>query len=204
MSSQTITEDQRDCLQEVINVAMGQASDKLARFLETFVHLEVPNIELVSTKEVTDMLAVKYEQDAVSLVSQGFSGAEGLRGEALLIYSKINADEIADLLGYTEDEATHTEQLTDISSLLTTTFLEGLAEQLETALSYSAPRVMMLQEHGIAKMLEEKTFNWEYALKVNISYLVTDHSFNCDMLLLFPGTAVEVLKQVLDEILEDF
>ncbi|RCU45396.1 MULTISPECIES: chemotaxis protein [Corallincola] len=204
MSSQTITEDQRDCLQEVINVAMGQASDKLARFLETFVHLEVPDIELVSTSEVTAMLASNYEQNPVSLVSQGFSGAEGLRGEALLIYSKINADEIADLLGYTEDEATHTEQLTDISSLLTTTFLEGLAEQIETQLSYSAPRVMMLQEQGIARQLEEKTFNWEYALKVNISYLVTDHSFNCDMLLLFPGTAVEVLKQVLDQILEDF
>ena len=32
-----LNEDQQDCLQELINVAMGQASDQLARYLDTFV-----------------------------------------------------------------------------------------------------------------------------------------------------------------------
>ena len=204
MSSQTITEDQRDCLQELINVSMGQASDKLARYLGTFVEIQVPAIALVGTAEITGLLAGNYNDEAVSLVSQGFSGSEGIRGEALLVYSKINADSIAELLGYTDDEVTHTEQLTDISSILTTTFLEGFAEQLETSFSYSAPRVVMLGERKLAEHLQERSFSWEYALKVKISYKVVDHSFNCDMVLLVPGSALETLKAVIDRILAEF
>ena len=37
-----LTEEQRDCLQEVTNVAMGQAGDNLARLLDTFVILSIP------------------------------------------------------------------------------------------------------------------------------------------------------------------
>nr|MBP7548591.1 chemotaxis protein CheC [Corallincola sp.] len=70
MSSQTITEDQRDCLQELINVSMGQASDKLARYLGTFVEIQVPAIALVGTAEITGLLAGNYNDEAVSLVSQ--------------------------------------------------------------------------------------------------------------------------------------
>ncbi len=39
------SEDQRDCLQEIVNVAMGQAGDSLARLLEVFVTLSVPKIQ---------------------------------------------------------------------------------------------------------------------------------------------------------------
>ena len=50
MSEFHLTEDQQDCLQELINVAMGQASDQLARYLDTFVYLKVPSIESVDGK----------------------------------------------------------------------------------------------------------------------------------------------------------
>ena len=53
MTDLSFTEEQRDCLQELINVAMGLASDKLARFLNTFVHLQVPAIGLVSAAFLT-------------------------------------------------------------------------------------------------------------------------------------------------------
>ena len=204
MSAQTISDDQKDCLQELINVSMGMASDKLARFLGTFVEIQVPNIALVGTEEIAELLTGNYGDGAVSLVSQGFSASEGIRGEALLIYSKLNADEIAALLGYTDDEVTHSEQLTDISSILTTTFLAGFAEQLETSFSYSAPRVVMLGEQNLAEHLQQRSFNWEFALKVKISYKVVDHAFNCDMVLLIPGSALEFLKDLLDRILAEF
>ena len=51
MTTLHFTEEQRDCLQELVNVAMGQASDKLARYLDTFVHLQVPAIALVDAAE---------------------------------------------------------------------------------------------------------------------------------------------------------
>ncbi|AWB67219.1 chemotaxis protein [Saccharobesus litoralis] len=199
-----LTEDQRDCLQELINVAMGQASDKLARYLETFVHLDVPYIELVSSQGLPIVFAEKYAGGNVSVVSQGFYGNEGIRGESLLIYSLDNAKEVASLLGYEPEEASENEQLADISSILTTTFLNGLAEQIENQMSYSAPRLVSSINKSLDTHLEQLSFNWELALKVDISYQVTDFSFNCDMVLLIPGEAIQNIQAVLDRILEDY
>lgn len=200
----TLTEDQRDCLQEIINVAMGQASDKLARYLETFVHLDVPYIELVSSNSLPITFAENYGDATVSVVSQGFYGNEGIRGESLLIYKMDNAKEIAEILGYEPDEATEDEQLADISSILTTTFLNGLAEQIENQLAYSAPRLVSSLNTSLDKHMEQLSCNWELALKVDISYQVTDYSFNCDMVLLIPGEAIQNIQSVLDRILDEY
>lgn len=204
MNQIQLTEDQRDCLQELINVAMGLASDKLARFLDTFVHLQVPFIELVDSAKIPQAIDENYGSESVSVVSQGFYGNEGIRGESLLIYRTDHAQDIAQILGYEPDEASEAEQLIDISSILTTTFLNGLAEQIENQLSYSAPRVVSSLQCSVNEHLKQLSYNWELALKVDISYQVTDYSFNCDMVLLIPGEAIENIQTILDRILEEF
>ena len=135
-----LTEDQQDCLQEIINVAMGQASDQLARYLDTFVYLKVPSIEQVSSTQISDTLNV--EEQAAAVVSQGFFGYEGIRGEALLVYQPKDSDRLADLLGYEPDELSVEEQIIDLSSILTTTFLNVFASQIDNQMSYSAPRLL--------------------------------------------------------------
>ncbi|WAJ71074.1 chemotaxis protein [Catenovulum adriaticum] len=200
----TITEEQRDCLQELINVAMGRASDKLARYLKTFVHLQVPHIELVSSSELPTTFAETYGDDNVTLLSQGFYGQDGITGETLLLYRADHTQNIAQILGYEPGEVSEMEQLTDISSILTTTFLNGLAEQIDNQIAYSAPRVVSSQEVSIERHLQDLSFNWELALKVAISYQVTDYEFNCDMVLLIPGEAIENIQHVLDSILEAY
>ena len=54
--SLALTEDQRDCLQEGVNVAMGQAGDSLARFLEVFIHLSVPRIRLLMREQLNRVI----------------------------------------------------------------------------------------------------------------------------------------------------
>ena len=47
-----LNEDQQDCLQELINVAMGQASDQLARYLDTFVFLSITQTTSTDQKQL--------------------------------------------------------------------------------------------------------------------------------------------------------
>lgn len=202
MNTFHLTEDQEDCLQELINVAMGQASDQLARYLDTFVYLKVPSIESVSAEELTQTLA--EQQNTVAVVSQGFFGHEGIRGEALLIYQDEDSNHIADLLGYEPDELSKDEQLIDISSILTTTFLNVFASQIDNQMSYNAPKLLPSVQNSLSKHIQQMTFSWDMALKVNINYQVTDYSFNCNMILLIPETAMANIKAVIDRILEDF
>jgi chemotaxis protein CheC len=200
----SFNEEQRDCLQEIINVAMGLASDKLARFLNTFVHLQVPSIALVGAAHLPAEIETRYQDIEAAMVSQGFFGNEGLRGEAIVLYQMENAHKISALLGYEPGDVSEIEMLTDISSVLTTTFLNGLAEQLDNSMSYSAPRILSSRNRDIAEVLTNTSFHWEHALKVDISYQLIDHSFNCDMVLLIPGEAVNHIKTILDRILEEY
>lgn len=202
MNEFNLTEDQQDCLQELINIAMGQASDQLARYLDTFVYLKVPSIESVDSSELTKTL--NQHQDTMAVVSQGFFGYEGIRGEALLIYQEEDSGRIADLLGYEPDELSQDEQLIDISSILTTTFLNVFAQQIGNQMSYNAPKLLPSVQNSISEHLQHMSFNWDLALKVNIHYQVTDYSFNCNMILLIPGTAITNIKNVLDRILAEF
>ena len=197
----SLDEDQLDCLQELINVAMGQASDQLARYLDTFVFLQVPNIELVNAQNFSQSLT--QDQLSTAVVSQGFFGYEGIRGEALLMYQHKDSDHIADLLGYEPGELSDEEQLIDISSILTTTFLNVFASQIENQMSYNAPKLLSNGQASVSEYLDNLSFNWDMALKVNITYQVTDYSFNCDMILLIPESAIINIKTVIDRILEE-
>ena len=197
-----LTEDQQDCLQELINIAMGQASDQLARYLGTFVYLKVPSIESVEAKDL--MKTLSQQKNTMAVVSQGFFGYEGIRGESLLVYQEEDSGRIADLLGYEPDELSQDEQLIDISSILTTTFLNVFAQQIDNRLSYNAPKLLPNVQEILSEHLQQMPFTWELALKVNINYQVTDYSFNCNMILLIPETAITNIKHVLDRILEEY
>ena len=204
MTDLAFTEEQRDCLQELINVAMGLASDKLARYLDTFVHLQVPAIALVDAAEFPQHFASRYQQQSATLVSLGFFGDTGLRGETIMLYQLDNVGVIAQLLGYSDDATSEAEMLTDISSVLTTTFLNGLAEQLENSFSYAAPRIISSRDQNFVHKLAYSAEQWQLALQVDIRYQLIDFSFDCDMILLIPGEAVLRLRQTLDNILADF
>jgi len=190
-----LSEEQQYCLQELINIAMGQASEQLARYLNTPVYLTIPSIESVVGKELINGLSKK--ESATAIVSQGFFGSEGVRGEALLTHHVDNSGQIADLLGYEPEELSHHEQLIDISSIFMTTFLNTFASQIENKLSYNAPKLLL----NIHDHIQQIIFSWDHALKVNINYQVTDYSFNCNMMLLIPEMAIMNIKKVIDKIL---
>ena len=141
---------------------------------------------------------------ATAVVSQGFFGYEGIRGEALLMSQPQDSNRLADLLGYEADELTFDEQIIDLSSILTTTFLNVFASQIDNQMSYSAPRLLSPNLGAVTQHLQQQSFNWDLALKVRISYQVPDYSFNCDMVLLIPEQAIINIKTVIDRILEEF
>lgn len=202
MNQLDLTEEQQDCLQELFNVSMGQASDQLARYLDTFVFLKIPSIEQVNASSLTETLI--SDEKILSVVSQGFFGYEGIRGEALLIFQPKDSNRLAEMLGVEPEDLSEEEQLIDISSILTTTFLNGFAAQIENQMSYNAPRLITSGNSSLTEHLDTLSFDWDMALKVNITYQATDYSFQCDMILLIPESAIKNIKTVVDRILDEF
>ena len=84
MSEPALNEEQRDALQEVANLAMGQAATRLATLLDTFIELSVPRVRVVDVCDAAaalrDMTGIN---EAVTAVRQGFRS--DIKGEALVI-----------------------------------------------------------------------------------------------------------------------
>ena len=205
----SITEDQRDCLQEVVNVAMGQAGDSLARFLEVFINLSVPRIRLVHQKDLNAELEtmVGGADIPVSGVSQGFYQLDtgtGIRGEAIVVFTDSSFKELADLLAYDQDltDEAEKELLLDITNILNGACLNGVGEQMEAELGFSPPTIMG-QHVGVSDLMKLDNPSWDHALLVEISYTLEDRSFSCSMFLLMPGDSIQVVKSELDRLLED-
>ncbi|MEC8785380.1 MAG: response regulator, partial [Pseudomonadota bacterium] len=87
----------RDCYQEITNIAMGQAGDHLARTMNVFVELPIPNVNLIEVSELHMMLSDIESHEQVTAVCQGFLGP-GVRGEALFILSDSSFDDVAKIL----------------------------------------------------------------------------------------------------------
>ena len=204
-----LSEDQRDCLQEVVNVAMGQAGDSLARFLEVFINLSVPRIRLVERTELNRELEamVGGAETRVSGVTQGFyqmDNGRGIRGEAIVVFTDSSFKELADLLAYDGELGVEAEKelLLDVTNILNGACLNGIGVQMEADLGFSPPTILG-QHVKISGLLENQKVNWDHALLVEISYTLEDRSFSCTMFLLMPGESIIVVKAALDRLLEE-
>ena len=205
----SLTEDQRDSLQEIVNVAMGQAGYSLACFLEVFVHLSVPRIRLVGSSELPSALSdLVGNSESICAVRQGFysiTTGKGMRGEALVIFGDKSFKELAELLAYEDDLNEHTEKelLLDVTNVLTSACLNRIGEQIETELAYSSPSILGFRLPPEIAISPDK-LQWTQALLVEIHYTLEKGSFSCNLMLLMPEEVILVLKSALDCLLKSF
>lgn len=186
---------------------MGQAGDSLARYLEVFVYLSVPEIKLVDSAELATMLDEAGEEGKkISAVRQAFYNSEdanGMRGEAIMSFNDAAFASFADLLDYeTLGQDSESEILLDITNILNSTCLNGIAEQMEFDLAYSPPSIIGRKIEPSA-VVRHENMDWDQALLVRIHYTIEDHKVDCSMMLLMPGEAVESVLHSLDQLLDD-
>ena len=197
----TFTPDQRDCLQEVSNVAMGQAGDNLARLLDAFVVLSIPHVEMFTPADIAMALQALKVSDTVSGVCQGFLGG-GLAGEAMLIFNDASFSDLAQLLRYDEEINTTTEHelLMDAANVLIGACLKGIAEQLDVEFSFGPP--LLLGQHlNIDELMSNTNKHWTQALVIEINYRIENHNINCDLLLILTEDSLERLFNKVDYLL---
>ncbi len=204
MTKSLLTEDQRDCLQEITNVAMGQAGDRLARLLDVFVILSIPHVSVLKPTDIAMALqSLNRESDEpIFGVCQGFIGG-GIAGEAMLIFNNTDYVDLARLLKYepSEDIQARNELLMDTANVLNGACLKGLAEQLDTHFSFGPP--MLLGQHcNIADLLQSSNMRWKEALVVEINYAIENHRINCDLLLVIAEQSLAGLVEKLNYLLD--
>ena len=196
-----LTEDQRDALQELMNIAMGQAAERLALLTNTMVTLSVPFIHPLIREQNNLLIPEHLRRSFMIVTRQSFLGE--LRGEVFVCFGSKGADELAELLGYKGSglEQQH-ELMLDVTNILTGACISGLARQVATQVSYDAPSILVHREQE-ANALDELNLNEHLAMVLEIRFEVEAHQFSCDLLICITERTAGVVVRAIDRLLDE-
>jgi chemotaxis protein CheC len=143
-----ISEEEKEILQEIMNIAFGKAASDLAEIINIYVVLSVPYIRMLKAKDLPEYLKVELSEfDRISLVEQNFWG--DFKGSAFLAFQASAGRELVSLFGEdTEEfgsetiEALEKETLMEVGNILIGACVGKLSELLGDAVTYSPPRVV--------------------------------------------------------------
>lgn len=184
--------EQLDAYREMANIAMGRAGEQLAKLLGEFINLPIPNVNLITYNELHMAITEIKQNDSVSAVSKGFISS-GINGEALMIFNDSNFTNMSKLLKYNQkfnSETLELEALMDISNIVIGTCLNALSEQLHVTFSHNHP-IILGRHCDLNDILLRNESRREQILAIEIAYSIKSQNINFDLLLMFPGEAIE-------------
>ncbi len=198
MSERELDEVQRDALQEIANIGMGQAGAALARLLDTFVTLSVPDTQFIDVGELSRYLS--DQRDVARVVRQSFQS--DISGEAMVMFGQDGYRELSELMGYDgEASQSENEMLSDIASVLVGGCVQSVFEQLGCTLMFTAPTFLSLPAL-IEALGSDMHARWEKALLLRVHFTLEHGGFVAQLVMLLPDEAILSMKVALDEFLK--
>lgn len=191
----TFAVNEFDAYREVVNVAMGQAADLLARLLGVFVVLPVPMVNYLDPGELSMAVGAMSDTGRASGVCQGFIGS-GIAGEALLVIGDASFPDLARLMKSDGplDREGETELLMDVSNVLISACLSGIASQLNVEFSVAHP-VVLGRHVDVEELVSTNSARWRRTLAIEVHYRIESPPLSCDLLLLFSEESVKSLHE---------
>lgn len=196
------TEDLRDGFQEIANIAVGEAGDKIARSFSTFVKIPIPSVHLLEAADIMMALNAVESGARVTAVTQPFFGS-GISGEALLIFTDASMSQLSQLMGYqsANDDHQQVELVLEMASLLNGSCIQGICAQLDISVLLKHPQLLG-QHTSLTDILEGTKFPWHQTLAIELNYAFEDFSITCDLIILFHEDSLPSLFTQLNFLIE--
>ena len=163
-----LTEQQKDALSELINIAFSRTAASLSELTGHRVLLDVPKVAIFPINELSAALA-EFLPAEVATVHQVFSGP--VTGDALLLLNYDGAVTLTDLL---TDERVKSERLnisarevlTEVGNILLNACLGMFGNLLQVHISFSVPRLHLETLDALLRSMKVESEGLRYALVV--------------------------------------
>ena len=202
-SNITLTEDEKDCLQELMNVAYGSATAAITEILDAFAELSIPKIQIINASELKTYLSNELNLEVEHLVSlQQINGT--LCGENMFVIDKQSAKNIAYKFGLEEDEV-NDEEIADvvleITNILSSSTISKLAEDIDTNVSFSAPTIKTLT--SIDQLKNLFISKYEKVIIISTQLKFEDLDINAELFIFTTDNSILYIKEKLNKILDE-
>ncbi len=200
----TLSEDEKDCLQELMNVAYGSATAAITEILDAFAKLSIPKIQIINASELKTYLSNELNLEVEHLVSlQQINGT--LCGENMFVIDKQSAKNIAYKFGLEEDEV-NDEEIADvvleITNILSSSTISKLAEDIDTNVSFSAPTIKTLT--SIDQLKNIFISKYEKVIIISTQLKFEDLDINAELFIFTTDNSILYIKEKLKKILDEF
>ena len=200
MLENVFTAEQRDALQEIANLAMGQAATRLARLFDTFIQLSVPHVCVVGVDEATQTLREMTGIDeSVTAVRQGFRS--DINGEALVICRSSGVEYLRALVNepYAQsayEPVSQAELIFDVANVLTGACVSSILNQFDRTPVFSPPSLL---GEGIAldDVFQADVLAWRIALLLEVNFTLEDQTFRAHLVMLMDEDSIRRLYDAL-------
>jgi chemotaxis protein CheC len=204
MRDQALTEEQRDALQEIANLAMGQAATRLARLLDTFIELSVPRVCVVHVEDAAQTLREMTGIDeSIMAVRQGFRS--DITGEALVICRSSGVGNLCTLVNgsYVHsayESVSQTELMFDVANVLTGACVSSVMNQLDRAPVFSAPGLLG-EQIALEDVFQADILAWKFALLLEVNFALEDQTFRAHLVMLMAEDSIRRMHEAVNAIL---
>ena len=191
-----LTEDERDVLQELMNVAYGSATAVIADMLEAFASLSIPNIKVMPTNELLQTFE-SMKSTSYFFSTQAFSGE--FNGESAFFINEESAQNLAHHLEL-ETKEDLDDAILELTNVLTSSLTTKLAQELDTEVSFSLPSISKVPLQDIKDV---ETFqNYSQVIVIDTDLNFEDQQIHGKIFILTKDASIQWLKNKLNTILE--
>jgi len=204
-----ITAEETDTLQEIMNIAFGRAASDLAEYIDIFVVLNPPHIEVLQAFDLPPYLNNELKDyDKVSVVEQNFWGK--FKGNAFLVFPTGTGKRIISLFNSEnkvfESEPSYElekETFLEIGNILIGACIGKIAELLGDVTTYSPPRVVV--ENGLRGVVYDNLSDPDnLAIVLRTVFEFNDKNVSGYMFILTKQESFAWLKTALSKFLEQY
>lgn len=187
-----LDEDQKDALQELLNISMGQAANSLAQLIETKIDISIPKISTVTPNELYSLL---FETTDSFYTRQSFLG--DIHGEVMSVLSQSGLAEVAKLMDYDEplDKEDVQEIILELCNILAGACLSGLSDQLELTTNLNMPTLFQPEKSNFSDL------QWQHTLVMEVQFIIAISSFSMRVVFCLDDESLARMKTTLDELL---
>jgi chemotaxis protein CheC len=208
--NEDFSEEELEILQEVMNIAFGQATSDLAELIDIYVVLSVPEIKLIRAEKLSDYIkGTIKDYKATSIVSQSYWGK--FKGNALLVFPFGAGHELITMLDPESGEpvsgdqlnALERETLIEIGNILIGACIGKLTELLKDHVTYSPPSV--INHNSSESRLFENIIKPDHsAITMNTVFGFEGRDINGYLFLINDQESIKWLKMALHTFMEEY
>jgi len=198
-----LNEDEKDCLQELMNIAYGFATASISEILGKFATLSIPKINTISSKELNSYLNKKLLSNKKYYICNQLINGH-LSGENIFLIDEKSSKNLAKEFDIDESNIEENEIkdiVLEITNILSSATSGKLASLVNATVSFNAPHITKIESLDQF----DKRFESEYAHVIIIATELNfkDQHIKGELMLLTREKSSEYLKKALEKVLEE-